>query len=207
MSKGDTSRSWPGDTNLDAKSNSLSARKRHLMWERVVSVTVFRGFRPVPFAFKKSVVLMKLLISFVFTEVERNEFAAYFRGKVEADKIPIPTSFPFGKEETFGKDCVLPRLCVPLSAGKCRKLRSYFFHVQTGKVSDLFASKAEAQGVICAGIYSILYTSFIWFKNIVYLSLVSCGLTPAHSTRIPFSFPPGLQRRGWRRRMVVWSWH
>ncbi len=65
LSKGHTSRSWQGDTNVDNKSNSLTARKRHLMWERKsVSATVLHGHSPVKFGLKKSVVLLKLFISF-----------------------------------------------------------------------------------------------------------------------------------------------
>lgn len=150
LSKGDTSRSWPGDTNVDDKSNSLTARKRHLMWPRKeVSATVFHGHWPVKFGLKKSVVLWKLLTAFLFTDAERTEFAAHFRGKVNLEKIP--TAVPFSKEEAFGKDGVLPRLCVPLSPHSCRKLISPFLHVQSGKVSDVRACRAEAQGVICAG--------------------------------------------------------
>ena len=159
MSKGDKSRSWPGDTNVDDKSNSLAARKRHLMWERKsVSATVLNGHSPVKFGLKKSVVLWKLLTAFLFTDAERTEFAAHFRGKVNLEKIP--TAFPFSKEEAFGKDGGLPRVCVPLTPHSCRKLMSPFLHVQTGKVSDDRACIAEAQGVTCAGIYSIKYASY-----------------------------------------------
>lgn len=159
MSKGDTSRSWPGDTNLDNNSNSLTARKRHLMWERKsVSATVLHGHSPVKFGLKKSVVLLKLLISFLFSETERTEFAHHFRDKVNLEKIP--TAFPFSKEEAFGTDGGLPRVCVPLTPHSCRKLMSPFLHVQTGKVSDDRACIAEAQGVTCAGIYSIKYASY-----------------------------------------------
>jgi len=138
------------------------------MWPRKeVSATVFHGHWPVKFGLKKSVVLWKLLTAFLFTDAERTEFAAHFRGKVNLEKIP--TAVPFSKEEAFGKDGVLPRLCVPLSPHSCRKLISPFLHVQSGKVSDVRACRAEAQGVICAGIYSIKHASYIRFKNIVYL--------------------------------------
>jgi hypothetical protein len=105
------------------------------MWERKsVSATVLHGHSPVKFGLKKSVVLLKLLISFLFSETERTEFAHHFRDKVNLEKIP--TAFPFSKEEAFGKDGGLPRLCVPLTPHSCRKLMSPFLHVQTGKVSD-----------------------------------------------------------------------
>ncbi len=190
MSKGHTSRSWPGDTNVDDKSNSLTARKRHLMWERKrVSATVLHGHDPVKFGLKKSVVLLKLLISFWFTDAERTEFADHFRGKVNLEKIP--TAVPFSKEEVFGKDGGLPRICVPLAPHSCRKLMSPFLHVQSGKVSDGRACRAEAQGVICAGIYSIKYASYIWFKNIVYLC------THTHTTHSNTVFlPPSALKEG-----------
>jgi hypothetical protein len=146
-----------------------------------VNATVFHGHWPVKFGLKKSVVLWKLLTAFLFTDAERTEFAAHFRGKVNLEKIP--TAVPFSKEEAFGKDGVLPRLCVPLSPHCCRKLISPFLHVQSGKVSDVRACRAEAQGVICAGIYSIKHASYIRFKNIVYLC------THSNTVFLPASAP------------------
>ena len=157
------------------------------LWPRKeVSATVFHGHWPVKFGLKKSVVLWKLLTAFLFTDAERTEFAAHFRGKVNLEKIP--TAVPFSKEEAFGKDGVLPRLCVPLSPHSCRKLISPFLHVQSGKVSDVRACRAEAQGVICAGIYSIKHASYIRFRNIVYLC--------THTHTLEYRFPSSLGSKG-----------